>query len=128
MGSGVTARIEVDVDLETPPYAQIAEQIRGAIARGDLPPGSLVPTVRQLAIDLAVAPNTVARAYAELQAEGWIAAEGRRGTRVAERVPAADLRARTADLRERVERFIAGLLGHGYTRAEIATELDRAAR
>ena len=122
------AQIEVDVELDTPPYAQIVQQMRGAIVRGDLPPGTLLPTVRQLAVDLSVAPNTVARAYADLQDEGWIAAEGRRGTRVAERVPSAERRARSALLRERVDRFVASLLGNGYTHAEILTELERVAR
>ncbi len=73
----------VDERLETPPYRQIAEQLRGAIESGSLAAGALLPTVRQLAGDLRIAPNTVARAYTDMQAEGWIVSDGRRGTRVA---------------------------------------------
>ncbi|HET9095492.1 MAG TPA: GntR family transcriptional regulator, partial [Candidatus Baltobacteraceae bacterium] len=47
--------------MDIAPYLQIEEQVRGLIQRGHLPPGTLLPTVRQLAGDLNVAPNTVAR-------------------------------------------------------------------
>ncbi|MGA8841746.1 MAG: GntR family transcriptional regulator, partial [Candidatus Aquilonibacter sp.] len=57
------ALIAVDPQIETPPYQQIFEQIRAAIERGTLAPDAPLPTVRQLAGDLGVAPNTVARAY-----------------------------------------------------------------
>lgn len=68
--------IAVDPQIETPPYQQIFEQIRAAIERGTLAPDAPLPTVRQLAGDLGVAPNTVARAYADLQDAGWLVSEG----------------------------------------------------
>ncbi len=117
--------IAVDHDLETPPYQQIVDQIRAAIERGSLAPGAALPTVRQLAGDLGVAPNTVARAYADLQAEGWLQSEGRRGTRVAEKTPAADRRARVHALEEAVAQFLAVLRHRGYTNDEIALVLAR---
>src|SRR5579863_3786051 len=101
--------IAVDPDLETPPYQQIFEQIRGAIERGALAPDAALPTVRQLAGDLGVAPNTVARAYSDLQEGGWLHSEGRRGTRVATKVPGADRRARAHALTEAIDRFIDAL-------------------
>lgn len=115
----------VDPSLDTPPYVQIEEQLRAAVQRGDLAPGALLPTVRQLAGDLNVAPNTVARAYAELQAEGWLVSEGRRGTRVPARVPANDKRIRAGVLRETLENTVASLLARGYSRGEIRSELHR---
>ena len=81
------ALIVVDADSTMPPYQQIVDQIRALVQSGDLQAGAALPTIRQLAGDLAVAPNTVARAYAELQADGWIEADGRRGTRVAGVLP-----------------------------------------
>lgn len=87
----------------------------------------LLPTVRQLAGDLNVAPNTVARAYTDLQEEGWLVSEGRRGTRVAPRLPDIDKRARTQTLRASVEQFISSLVGRGYSRTEIEQELRRGA-
>jgi len=117
--------IAVDPQIETAPYQQIFEQIRAAIERGTLGPDAPLPTVRQLAGDLGVAPNTVARAYADLQDAGWLVSEGRRGTRVASKTPAADRRARTNALADAVTRFIDSLRHRGYSRTEIAAELER---
>ncbi|HEY1429282.1 MAG TPA: GntR family transcriptional regulator [Candidatus Tumulicola sp.] len=118
----------VDERLETPPYRQIADQLRGAIESGVLPCGTLLPTVRQLAGDLGIAPNTVARAYADIQSEGWIVSEGRRGTRVAEPAPAAALSSRREGLQEAAERFVRSLRQRGFGADEIAGEVARAAR
>lgn len=119
--------IAVDPQIETPPYQQIVEQIRAAIERGALAGDAPLPTVRQLAGDLGVAPNTVARAYADLQEAGWIVSEGRRGTRVASKTPARDRRARSHALSDAIARFIDGLRSRGYTAEEIAAELQRGA-
>jgi DNA-binding transcriptional regulator YhcF (GntR family) len=118
--------IAVDPRLETPPYQQIFEQIRGAIERGVLAADAALPTVRQLAGDLGVAPNTVARAYADLQSAGWLVSEGRRGTRVASKTPAADRRARNSALTDATARFIDALRHRGYSHSEIIAELRRA--
>jgi GntR family transcriptional regulator len=115
----------VDDTSESPPYRQIVEQIRAAIERGDLQPQTALSPVRQLAGDLGVAPNTVARAYAELQSEGWLVGDGRRGTRVASQIPAHDRRARARALRESIERFFASLQTRGFTKAEITAEVAR---
>lgn len=117
--------LAVNPDLEIAPYLQIEEQIRGLIQRGDLAPGTLLPTVRQLARDLNVAPNTVARAYADLQEEGWLVSEGRRGTHVAPRLPDVDATTRNHALRDAIEHFVSALVGRGYSRAEIADEVRR---
>jgi DNA-binding transcriptional regulator YhcF (GntR family) len=69
------------------PHAQVHDGIRGRIEAGTLLPGDRVPTVRGLAADLGLAPNTVARAYRELEEEGWLVGRGRAGTFVAERLP-----------------------------------------
>lgn len=120
--------IAVDHGIDIAPYQQIEEQLRGLIQRGHLLPGTLLPTVRQLAGDLNVAPNTVARAYTDLQDEGWLISEGRRGTRVASRLPDVDKRARVRTLRESVEHFVSSLVTRGYSRAEIVEEVARLAR
>lgn len=116
------------VDPDRAPFQQIMEQFRNLIERGELGAGDGLPTVRQLAGDLGVAPNTVARAYAQLQEEGWLTCEGRRGTRVAADVPAAKKSTRTRTLQETVANFITSLLHHGYSQLEIATELRRFVR
>jgi GntR family transcriptional regulator len=113
----------VDPNLEIPPYQQVVAQIRAGIERGELLPDSPLPTVRQLAGDLGIAPNTVARAYSELQSEGWLVGDGRRGTRVANRIPGSR-RDRMQSLREATEKFIASLRHRGFTLDEIAAQLS----
>ena len=114
----------VNPDLEIPPYQQVVAQIRAGIERGELLPDSPLPTVRQLAGDLGIAPNTVARAYGELQNDGWLVGDGRRGTRVAGRLP-TNRRVRLRSLREAIEKFSASLRHRGFTLDEIAAELGR---
>jgi GntR family transcriptional regulator len=71
------AIISIDTRDATPIYAQLERSLRAAIATGRLRPGDQLPTVRQLAVDLRVNANTVARVYAELERNGVI--ETRRG-------------------------------------------------
>lgn len=118
--------LSVDPDLEAAPFQQIAEQLREFIERGDLRAGDLLPTVRQLASDLRVAPNTVARAYTDLQDSGWLTSDGRRGTRVAQATPSSNARARAALLQDDVKGFIIGLRRRGYSKNEIRMALQHA--
>ena len=94
-----------------PPYGQIRDGVIAAIARGALLPGDRVPTVRGLATDLGLAPNTVARAYRELEAGGWLIGRGRAGTFVAEALPSrpTDADAALAAAAERYLRRVAQL-------------------
>ncbi|WP_436788033.1 PLP-dependent aminotransferase family protein [Yinghuangia sp. YIM S10712] len=82
----------VDLHLVLPPAgprrAAVAAALRDAVRTGRLAPGTRLPAYRALAADLGVARNTVADAYAELVAEGWLTARQGSGTRVAERVAA----------------------------------------
>jgi GntR family transcriptional regulator len=117
--------LAVDPELEAAPFQQIIDQLRGFIERGELRPGDALPTVRQLAGDLGVAPNTVARAYTELQEEGWLASQGRRGTHVAPRTPATDKGARATALRDAVNRFLSTLAHRGYSKSEVAGALQQ---
>jgi DNA-binding transcriptional regulator YhcF (GntR family) len=77
--------IEVDSNGATPPYEQIRVQIMTMINAGTLATGTQLPTIRQLAGDLDIAPGTVARAYTELERAGLVTSRRRRGTVVAER-------------------------------------------
>ncbi len=120
--------LAVDPNLETAPFQQIVDQLRAFIERGELRPGDVLPTVRQLAGDLGVAPNTVARAYNELQESGWLSSEGRRGTHVATQTPATDKRARTKSLRDAIAQCIATLVHRGYTASEISSQMEHELR
>ena len=72
--------VEVDTTSPTPPYEQIRAQLARMIGAGVLPAGTRLPSIRQLAADLGLAANTVARAYRELELEGLVASRVRHGT------------------------------------------------
>lgn len=67
-------------ESQVPPFEQLRAQLASMAASGELAPGARLPTVRQLAADLGLAANTVARTYRELEADGVVATHGRRGT------------------------------------------------
>ena len=97
------ALIFIDADDETPIYAQIERGIRAAIASGRLHVGDQLPTVRQLAVDLRVNANTVARVYGELDRAGVL--ETRRG--IGSFVAASRAEARPAsDTTKRLRAFV----------------------
>jgi len=80
----------IDSKSGVPFYRQVIEQVKFAIARGDLGPGDQLPTVRQLAVTLSINPNTVIRAYRELEIEGVLETQQGSGTFVGHRPPDVD--------------------------------------
>ena len=73
-------RFRLDLHSGVPVYRQIIDQVRGGIASGALTVGDQLPTVRQLAVDLSVNPNTVVRAYRELELSGLLETHQGTGT------------------------------------------------
>lgn len=75
-------RVQFSIDLHSgmPVYRQLIDQVRGGIASGSLIPGDQLPTVRQLAVDLEINPNTVMRAYRELELGGLLETHQGTGT------------------------------------------------
>ena len=72
--------ITVDIASAVPVFEQLVQQIRDAVQAGELRPGTALPTIRQLANDLQLNPNTVARAYKVLERDGVIETRGRSGS------------------------------------------------
>jgi DNA-binding transcriptional regulator YhcF (GntR family) len=92
--------VEVDTGAPVPPYEQIRAQLATMIATGALKTGDRLPSVRQLAADLGLAVNTVARAYRELEAEDLVVSRVRHGTTVSAHrrpMPRVEVRRRLAD-------------------------------
>jgi len=117
--------VAIDPRDKTPIYAQLERGLRAGIATGRLRPGDQLPTVRQMAVDLRVNANTVARVYAELERAGVI--ETRRG--VGSFVSATPAQARPPREHERrrrafVTRLLADTAAAGFTLDEILAELD----
>jgi GntR family transcriptional regulator len=98
--------ITVDDDSAVPPFEQVRAQLADAISMGTLEPGDRLATVRQLAHDLGLAPNTVARSYRALEHAGLIETHGRRGTTVAQ-VELVSPTRRTHDLQHAAARYYA---------------------
>jgi GntR family transcriptional regulator len=114
----------VDPTSPTPIYAQLDRSIRAAIATGELEPGAQLPTVRQLAVDLAVNANTVARVYAQLERDGMLETRRGVGTFVRESPSPQAARAhRERELRELIRRFVGDAALLGFTLSELITQL-----
>jgi GntR family transcriptional regulator len=76
-------QLAIDLHTGVPVYRQLIDQVRGGIASGSLTAGDQLPTVRQLAVDLAINPNTVMRAYRELELGGLLETHQGTGTFIA---------------------------------------------
>lgn len=101
----VNDAIVLDPASSEPPFAQLRVQITDQVARGVLVPGDRLPTVRQLAGELGIAPNTVARAYRELEADGVLEGRGRAGTFVRASVADGKAASTGASARAAAERY-----------------------
>jgi GntR family transcriptional regulator len=114
----------VDSASPTPIYAQLEQAIRTAIATGELGTNEQLPTVRQLAVDLAVNANTVARVYAQLERDGIL--ETRRGVGTFVRVSPSPQVARAhkeRELRGLIKRFVGDAALLGFTLPELIDQL-----
>ena len=96
----------IDTRSATPVYIQILEQLRTRVFSGSLAAGDALPSVRQLAVELRVNPNTVAKAYMLLEREGVIETVRRRGTFVAREARAKARERTTQHLDQVARRFV----------------------
>jgi len=118
--------LTVDAAHPTPIYAQLDRGIRAAIATGRLGAGDQLPTVRQLAVDLRVNANTVARVYTDLERSGVVETRRGVGTFVAEKQPpAGSRRARDAELRAVVRRAVDEAATHGFSTDDVLRQLQQ---
>lgn len=130
--------IFVDPRSSTPVYIQLKDQIRLAIAAGTLSPGEQLPTLRELAGQLRVNPNTIARVYRELQAEGLFVARSGSGTFVSDEAPGLAGEQTRREVGERLrelagiglrlgisEEELADLFGNALTQATAAPQLRK---
>jgi GntR family transcriptional regulator len=93
---------------------QIVDGIKRQVAAGELHPGDALPSVRGLAQQLSINPNTVAKAYAELSAEGWLLSRAGLGLFVAEQRQRLSDGERERRLDEAVDRFVGDVIGLDY--------------
>ena len=116
----------LDMRSEAPIYVQIVEQVRQRVATGELQPGDQLPTVRQMATDLRVNFNTVARAYRLLDEAGLISTQQGRGTYIWE-PPSEEttLKLRNQSLAELAQRFAQEAARRGFSPPEIRQALEK---
>ncbi|HPA48032.1 MAG TPA: GntR family transcriptional regulator [bacterium] len=115
----------IDTRSGVPFYRQIIEQVKFAIARGDLGPGDRLPTVRQLAVDLSINPNTVVRAYRELEIEGVLDTQQGSGTFVGHHRPDIDRLERERMLAQILTDMLARASAYGFTLDDVLEGLRR---
>jgi|SRR5689334_11811748 len=106
-----------------PVYRQIIDQVTGGMAAGTLSGGDQLPTVRQLAVDLAINPNTVIRAYRELEIRGVLETQQGTGTFISQKKIPRDDAERQRRLNQLVGEFIARAGSAGFTVEEIVEAL-----
>jgi GntR family transcriptional regulator len=108
-----------DMASGVPVYRQIIDKILGGIASGTLRPGDQLPTVRQLAVDLAINPNTVVRAYRELEIRGVLDTQQGVGTFITTKPVRADDAERQRQLDQLVGEFMARAGAAGFSADEL---------
>jgi GntR family transcriptional regulator len=121
----VPANFNVDPRSGVPIYVQLIEQVKRSIAVGALAPGERLPTVKQLAVDLTVNPNTVARAYRDLERDGVIETSPGRGSFVREGDVDASRRTVNDVAAVRLEDAIRDARAIGVERTELHALFDR---
>ncbi|HXS96770.1 MAG TPA: GntR family transcriptional regulator [Candidatus Limnocylindrales bacterium] len=117
-------QFRLDPATGVPVYRQMIDQILVGIATGSLPPGHQLPTVRQVAVDLAINPNTVMRAYRELEIRGVIETQQGTGTFIARQKSKRQDAERERRLAQLAEDFIARGAASGFTLPELLDELE----
>ena len=115
--------VHLDYRDARPIYSQIIDGFRDQILAGVLSPGDKLPSVRDLAAELAINPNTIQRSYRELESQGWIYSVPGKGSFV-QGVPQATA-AETQALTEEFDKLTALLLKLGLTRRELMDRIEK---
>lgn len=121
----MTIQVGLDIKSGVPFYRQIIDQVKSAIATGSLEHGDRLPTVRQLAVDLSVNPNTVSRAYTELELTGLVETQMGSGTFVGRKKVERDDVERRRILDQICQEFLSRASSHGFTLNDIMKNLEQ---
>jgi GntR family transcriptional regulator len=111
--------LAIDTKSGVPYYRQIIEQVKFAISRGHVATGDQLPTVRQLAVHLSINPNTVIRAYRELEIEGLLDTQQGSGTFVGNRRPKIDQLEKKRMLDQIVTELLARASSYGFSLEDV---------
>jgi len=114
MGQTTSTPFQLDPGSGVPFYRQIQDQILAAVATGSLQPGDRLPTVRSLAVDLSINPNTVARAYKELEIRGVLSTQQGTGTFISHQEVSRDEVESRRQLDQLMDEFLARATRQGF--------------
>src|SRR5690242_11721374 len=118
-------QLRLDLQSGVPVYRQIIDQVIGGIAACTLKTGDQLPTVRQLAVDLSINPNTVIRAYRELEIRGVLETQQGTGTFISEQKTPRDGPLRQRRLNQLASEFIARAGAEGFSIEELLERLEQ---
>ena len=118
--------IRVDPSLSVPVFRQIVDEVKSAIARGACEPGEMIPSIRQMAAQALINPNTVARAYRDLEREGIVTTRRGLGVFLSENSAKLCRNGRREDIRAKLEEIAAEARRAGISGAELREEVERA--
>ena len=118
----ILMNISIDYTKREPIYEQIVREVEKLITLGVLTPGSQIPSVRALAYDLGINPNTVKKAYDMLEENGLIISKSTKGTFISDDVSMAK-KQKIEELMEKIQYIIKELESYGLTREEIINRL-----
>jgi GntR family transcriptional regulator len=121
--NGAVFQFALDLHSGVPVYRQLIDQVRGGVASGSLTAGDQLPTVRQLAVDLAINPNTVMRAYRELELGGLLETHQGTGTFISDKKPEKKSAERERQLGQMAGEFAARAGAAGFTLEELMDRL-----
>lgn len=124
----MTIELQIDPKSGVPFYRQIIDQVKAAIVTGSIEPGDRLPTVRQLAVNLSVNPNTVSRAYTELELTGLVESQMGSGTFVGLQQVEGDEIERRRLLEQLCQDFLSRASNHGFTLDEVVQTLEQRRR
>jgi len=116
---GTPFQFALDLHTGVPVYRQLIDQVRAGVASGTLAPGDQLPTVRQLAVDLAINPNTVMRAYRELELGGMLETHQGTGTFISDKKIEKKSSERERQLGQMASEFAARAGAAGFTLEEL---------
>jgi len=122
--NGAVFQFSLDLHTGVPVYRQLIDQVRTGVASGSLAAGDQLPTVRQLAVDLAINPNTVMRAYRELELGGLLETHQGTGTFISDKRPEKATAERERQLGQMANEFAARAGAAGFTLEELIDRLQ----
>lgn len=119
----MTIPFKLDIKSGVPFYRQIIDQVKSAIVTGAITPGDRLPTVRQLAVDLSINPNTVSRAYMEMELTGLVDTQMGSGTFISHQKVDRDEMERRRILDQICQEFLSTAFSHGFSLDDLLENL-----